>query len=231
MISQNSKLDKKTEFRKRFIEEFTKALIFESIPKDSSMQNLHPKKQKTRMVFPEHIKRNIKVLPIRKPVEKSNPLDVLKQLSANPKPNEKQIQKTSTQDFQPSILNSPKQIENLKEIQPSETKNQNLNLKSSKLSELLKALQNPSIFSVESPGPNKPALINNSGRIQTLGFSLTKKEIQEILEEISQKTKIPLTPGVFKAAFGNYILTAVISDYVGSRFIIQKKSFSTPKMY
>jgi hypothetical protein len=44
------------------------------------------------------------------------------------------------------------------------------------------------------------------------------------MSSISEQTKIPLIPGIFKAVLNNLIITAVLSDYVGTRFIIQKRS-------
>ncbi|MAG24602.1 hypothetical protein CMI47_03385 [Candidatus Pacearchaeota archaeon] len=91
------------------------------------------------------------------------------------------------------------------------------------LQKVLPILQNPAVLSVECPGPGKNLLVNASGRIETAPTLLTSNEINSALDAISEKTKIPIISGVFKAAFSNFIITAVISDYVGTRFIIQKK--------
>ncbi len=86
-------------------------------------------------------------------------------------------------------------------------------------------LSNPAIQGIEFPGPGKNLLINRSGRIEDTKTTLKPEEVDAILSEVSQKTKIPIIPGVFKAALGNLIITAVISEFVGSRFIIQKKAY------
>lgn len=80
-----------------------------------------------------------------------------------------------------------------------------------------------SITSIECPGPNKPVLINRGGFIQATNIMLTKMEIDSIIQELSEKTRIPLIQGTFKAAFGQLLVTAVISEFVGTRFIIQKR--------
>lgn len=85
-------------------------------------------------------------------------------------------------------------------------------------------LSDPAVMSVEAPGAGKNILINRSGAIQTSPMSLTKEEIDAIMKEVSDKTRIPLSTGVFKAAFQNLIITAVLSDYIGTRFLIQKKN-------
>jgi len=90
-----------------------------------------------------------------------------------------------------------------------------------KLDELI---QDPSIETIECPGPEKPILISRRGKVQPASFSLKSEEIDRIMREISDKTRIPLTTGIFRAALRRYLVTAVLSEFVGTRFIIQKKS-------
>jgi len=85
-------------------------------------------------------------------------------------------------------------------------------------------LKDPSVTGVECIGPNKNILVNKSGRIQTTSLIFTKENIDNFMLSISEKTRIPLISGVFKAIINNLIVTAVISEYVGTRFIIQKRS-------
>jgi len=110
----------------------------------------------------------------------------------------------------------PVQLSQQSSMTPEET--QSLGLQ-----KILPILQNPAVLSVECPGPGKNLLVNASGRIETTPTILTQNEINNALDSISEKTKIPIISGVFKAAFSNFIMTAVVSDYVGTRFIIQKK--------
>lgn len=97
------------------------------------------------------------------------------------------------------------------------------------LSKILPIISQPDISSVECPSPGKQLLINKYGSIQISNLSLSEEEVKQILQEVSQKTRIPVISGVFKAMFDNYIFTAVVSDFVGTRFIIQKKpAMQTP---
>ena len=84
-------------------------------------------------------------------------------------------------------------------------------------------IRDPSVISIECQGAGKPILVNRSGIIQATPVVLTKEEIKATIDEISEKTRIPVTTGVFKAAIGGFIITAVISEYVGTRFVIQKR--------
>jgi len=52
--------------------------------------------------------------------------------------------------------------------------------------------------------------------------AVTKKEIKAVINEFSSKSRIPIISGLFKAAVGGMVITSVISDLVGSRFIITK---------
>ena len=86
-------------------------------------------------------------------------------------------------------------------------------------------LSDPSVFSVESPGPGKNLIVNRAGKIQPSSLTLNKEEIDSIMKEISDKTRIPLiSGGVFKAAIRDLLITAVISDYIGTRFLMQKRT-------
>ena len=55
---------------------------------------------------------------------------------------------------------------------------------------------------------------------------LDQPEISMIIEMFSREARIPVVGGILKAAVGNLVISAVISDFVGSRFIINKISFS-----
>ena len=92
------------------------------------------------------------------------------------------------------------------------------------LGSLTPILKDPSVLSVECPGPNKNILVNKSGRVQPASVKLSDDEIMSILNEFSEKTRIPVISGMFKAAYKDLIMTSVISEYVGTRFIIQKRN-------
>lgn len=92
------------------------------------------------------------------------------------------------------------------------------------LGKITSILQDPSVFAVECPGPGKNLLVNRGGAVQTAPTVLTKDEIDTIIGGISEQTKIPLTSGLFRAAIQNLIVSAVLSEYIGTRFIMQKRT-------
>ena len=85
-------------------------------------------------------------------------------------------------------------------------------------------LKDPSIIYIECPGVGKPLSIIRAGQRQATKISLNSKEIKELLEKIAEEAHIPLMEGVFKAAAENFIIHAVVSDVIGSRFIIKKQT-------
>src|SRR3989338_2405587 len=128
-----------------------------------------------------------------------------------PRINQKQLTRPQIKPFstpiQPPISQPPK-------IMPSSkpTTNEKINL-----GRITKFLLDPSVISVECPGPTKNIVVNQAGKIQSTSVSLTKEEINTLMEEISDKTRIPITSGLFKAVFQDLLITAVTSEFVGSR--------------
>lgn len=90
------------------------------------------------------------------------------------------------------------------------------------LEKLMSLIKNPSITDIECLGAGKNILVTRRGLKETTPITLTSSEIDEILEEISNKTRIPLIQGLFKAAIGNILFSAVVSEFVGTRFNIRK---------
>lgn len=91
------------------------------------------------------------------------------------------------------------------------------------LSKLNFLIADPSVFSIECPGPDKLIVVNKQGMVQATNIMLSKEEIDRIISEFSERTRIPIIQGTFKAVSGKLLITAVISEFVGTRFIIQKR--------
>ncbi|MBX4196196.1 hypothetical protein KW805_01255 [Candidatus Pacearchaeota archaeon] len=91
------------------------------------------------------------------------------------------------------------------------------------LTKLSQFLADSGVMMIECAGPDKAVVVTKGGVFQTTSTTLNVEEIDSIMKEISEKTKIPIVPGIFKAALGNLLITAVVSEFVGTRFIIQKR--------
>lgn len=96
------------------------------------------------------------------------------------------------------------------------------NVGSERLKYLLFLMSDGSVTSIECPGPGKQLILNKSGIINPTAVSLTTEEINDIMKEVSRRTRIPINQGLFKTAFDGLILTAVVSEFVGTRFLIER---------
>ena len=90
------------------------------------------------------------------------------------------------------------------------------------LGKLEPLLKDTSIQSIECPGPGKNLLIKRYNKINVTKTILNQAEISSIINDFSEKARIPIVGGILKAAVGDLVISAVISEFVGSRFIINK---------
>jgi hypothetical protein len=206
--------DKKPNVREIFLRKFVSQLILNSYS---------PEQDRTRERLREvKIERPILVQP--------------KETETHPGPLPKKVAKKNVRraPLRRRIMTSPQRPKKIQKIQEEKPQtlleqkpvipSQNIEQVAVNLGKVAQFLRDPSVLSIECPGPRKNILVNRSGAIQTTPLTLTKEEISALIQEISDKTKIPIVPGLFKTAFQDLILTAVISDYVGTRFILQKMS-------
>lgn len=78
------------------------------------------------------------------------------------------------------------------------------------------------VTSIECNGPGKNLMIIRAAGRQPTRIVLNGEEIKFILETVSERTHIPVLEGVFRAQDDGYSIHAVVSDIVGSRFVIKK---------
>lgn len=119
----------------------------------------------------------------------------------------------------PQMLNLQDQQKFIPQLPPPTNNQVTINL-----GKITQIISDPTVLGVECPGAGKNIMANRSGAIQTTAITLTKEEIDYLMQEISEKTRIPVIPGIFKAAINDLVITAVISEFVGTRFVIQKRT-------
>jgi hypothetical protein len=83
-------------------------------------------------------------------------------------------------------------------------------------------LADPSVVSIECTGHDVPINIFRAGQKQRTRIILSKTEIDRLLNEISKQVQIPLSDGIFRVIVNNLMINAVISELVGTRFVIKK---------
>lgn len=214
--------NQKSDFAQKFLLEFTKQLIENSksrgiIEIENARLQVHPETFSTKIFTkgkkietPKEIKDLEKLTPKRKIPLKSMFLPTQKIIPIN-----KPLPKQPTPPQKLTIPGSklPPQFQN---IRPIPTKRE---IDLGKLNPIIK---DPAVNSIECDGPNFPIKIITRGTKKTTGISLTKEEIDTIINTFSTITRIPVLEGIYKVAAGNLILLSVISEVIGTKFVIRK---------
>jgi len=116
----------------------------------------------------------------------------------------------STGQMMPSL--GSKQVSKVSAVKPDNTK----------LGSLIYLLSDPNVSSLECPGPGKPIVLNKSGNMENSSMTFSQEDIKGVMDEVARKTGQKFDSGFVKAAIGNFIVSAVISEFVGTRFVMQK---------
>lgn len=104
--------------------------------------------------------------------------------------------------------------------QIQEKKTQDNNSIISQIIEMLN--QDKKVEKIECPGPDKPFLILKNNMIEPIQFSLTKEEIENIIQDTATQTSTTINSGILTTKIENWSFVGIISEFGGSRFIIQK---------
>jgi len=93
------------------------------------------------------------------------------------------------------------------------------------LGKLTQLAADPVIQTIECNGPNEKVIIRDPGQKATQ-LILNKEEIAKIIQTFANTARIPVSEGIFRVAVGKLVLSAIISEVVGSKFIIKKLKYS-----
>ena len=98
------------------------------------------------------------------------------------------------------------------------------------LGKLNPLIQDPFVQIIECGGTEQKMSIKGAtGQLKTTNITLSEEEIKQVVEKFSKESKIPYGEGVFRVVVGKLNLSAIVSELVGSKFIIKK--LSMPKTY
>jgi hypothetical protein len=241
----------KEKFRSYFLLLFTKELIRHSKEEFFELENtIRHKERRVMKILPKRNERRImKIMPrkntssvIKNPDEEKY---VLSLMNKYPRArHEEEFSDYTPQIFKTNINQQRKQIpENriihkkqyrplfipeaplpptVQYLQPSPT---NILINLGKLEPLA---QDPKVRTIECNGPDEPIIVKGSMGTRTTNIILNKNEINEVLLKFSQISKIPLSEGIFKIAAGRYVISAIVSEIVGSKFLIRKMAPQMP---
>jgi len=77
------------------------------------------------------------------------------------------------------------------------------------------------VKTIECNGPREQIIVSAPSKKLT-NIILNEEEINQIIEKFSKTAKIPIQIGILKIVVGKLILSSIISEVIGTKFIIQK---------
>lgn len=78
---------------------------------------------------------------------------------------------------------------------------------------------------IECRGPDEKVFVRGAMGIKPTAITLREDEINSIIKDFSDKSKIPIQEGVYHIAVGRYVLSAVVSNVIPPKFIIEKMKY------
>ncbi len=94
------------------------------------------------------------------------------------------------------------------------------------LGKLNPLIRDPLVKVIECNGPDEHAIVHGAMGRKPTAIILNKEEIDTIISKFSEVTKIPVNKGIYKVVVGRLIFSAIVSDIIGSKFIIKKMAYA-----
>lgn len=194
-----------TEIRTLFLLEFTKELIKNSIPQETTLSKPLNKIRKPIIPKPNLQKKFIR--PITNFQKKPSIIS-----------NQPRTKQMPTNIPPPRALRIPNQPlpSTMQDVHPAPTSQQ------IDLGKLNPFVKDTSIKIIECYGDNEPIIVKGNMGSKTTTIVLTKTEINDIIDKFSKAAKIPTQEGLFKVVVGKLVFSAIISEVISSKFTIQK---------
>jgi hypothetical protein len=70
--------------------------------------------------------------------------------------------------------------------------------------------------------PDEKVVVTGTMGTKTTDIILNKEDIDRVINEFAKTSKIPIEEGIYRVVVGNLIFSAVISEVIGSKFMIRK---------
>ena len=205
--------EKSEEFKEFFLLAFTRELILNYLQEDVTKLKIEQEAKKE--IVKEKAKEAVKEF------ERPLKLSPVKQLKTITEPTFKPLPRPfAIRPKRRLVIPRPNLPSRLQYIKPIPGPGQ---LDLGKLNPLI---QDPSVQEIECNGPDENIVIKTPTE-KTTEVKLTKEEIDEIITAFSQAARIPISEGVFRAAVGRLLLSGIISEVVGSKFIIKRIRYPT----
>ena len=99
----------------------------------------------------------------------------------------------------------------------------NINIEIEKLDDLIK---DPAVKVIECNGADEHVIVRGNMGVKPTATVLSQEEIDEIIQQFSNISKIPIHQGIYSVVAGRLVFSAIISDVVGSKFMIKKMLYA-----
>lgn len=226
-----------------FLKRFTKELIFNYVREEIRVRQIEVEKIRQKFIQPgltpddaiEKVVKSPAFQPSQFAIQSRSippPVRVSSIVRPVSQPVPRQMPKLVAKSSRPlypkqSFVPAPPKNNNVNQIQPEYRPKPN----GFYLGKVEVLLRDSTIQSIECQGPGKHLLVRRRGKISSTKIVLTPDEIKSLINDFSIQAKIPLVGGILKAAVGDLVISAVTSEFVGSRFIISRlnPSFGGPK--
>lgn len=242
MLNQNSNLSVKAkiesldEFKKIFLLQFTRELIKHSETGEVfELKNVLEKKdqlekekieeaEKQEKERIQETKREIKKVIKKKELPPLTKKIDLKEKIMKPLPQTLSVPLRPPAPRQKILrIPAPKLPPHLQYLIPIAKKGREMDLP--KINPLIK---DPAVRTIEA-SPDEKVIVTGAMGTKPTSITLTKEDVNKIIQKFSEETKIPVQEGIFRVVVGRLILSAIISEVVGSKFMIKKMRFPMPR--
>ncbi len=189
-------------------------LIKEPIEKKAEEASKETKKEEIRALISGNIKKETEKIS---EMRKKDLLSELKMMSDLRRPIQISTKNMFSRGFNPPLIipepNLPETVQYVKPVPTTEEID---------LGRLNILVRDPLVKVIECNIPGENILVMGIMGRKMTPIKMDKDEIRGVVEKFSEATKIPLNEGLFKAAVGNLVISAVVSDIVGIKFVIRK---------
>jgi len=70
--------------------------------------------------------------------------------------------------------------------------------------------------------------VKRNGEFEQTTIFLNEPEVKDLIKKFSEMTKMPISDNIFRATINNFAITAIVSDKIGSRFLMSRTLDKNP---
>jgi hypothetical protein len=86
-------------------------------------------------------------------------------------------------------------------------------------------IRDPAVKIIECNGPDEKIIVKGAMGVKPTAITLREDEIESIINEFSQKSRIPIHEGIYHVAVGYFSLSTIISTVIPKKFIIKRMEY------